>query len=70
MVLTEVPPGSAAARARLQEGDVIQQLNGKPVPTAAAFRMALRKLAQGDISVKIVRQQSPLVVTIEQGNLQ
>ena len=41
VVITGVDPSGAAASAGLREGDVIQQVNGKPVRTAEEVRSAL-----------------------------
>ena len=41
VVITGVDPSGAAAAANLREGDVIQQVNGKPVRTAEDVRDAL-----------------------------
>ena len=41
VVITGVDPSGAAAAANLREGDVIQQVNGKPVRTAEEVRDAL-----------------------------
>ena len=41
VVISDVDPSGAAASAGLREGDVIQQVNGKPVRTADDVRSAL-----------------------------
>jgi serine protease Do len=46
VVITDVDPSSAAADAGLREGDVIQQVNGKPVRSTEDVRGALN--AAGD----------------------
>ena len=43
VVLTHVKSVSAAGDAGLREGDVIQEVNGVPVPTVASFRAELKK---------------------------
>jgi len=40
-VISEVDPSGAAASAGLREGDVIQQINGRPVRTPDDVRSAL-----------------------------
>ena len=49
VLVTEVEPGSIAARAPLQPGDIIIKIGDQPVLTAADFRQAIedRDLAQG-----------------------
>jgi serine protease Do len=41
VVITEVDPSGAAASAGLQEGDVIQQINGRAVRSAEQVRSGL-----------------------------
>ncbi len=43
VVLTHVKNVSAAADAGLREGDVVQEVNGRPVATVAEFRAELKK---------------------------
>jgi S1-C subfamily serine protease len=40
VLITDVQPGSVAEQARLRSGEVITQVNGRPVPTPAAFYQA------------------------------
>ena len=49
VVVTEVTPGSAAASAGLQRGDVIQEVNRKPVRNAAEFEAAVRNSKEGTL---------------------
>jgi serine protease Do len=49
VVVTEVSPGSAAASAGLQRGDVIQEVNRKPVKNAAEFETAVRNSKDGTL---------------------
>jgi serine protease Do len=57
VVITGVDPAGAAASAGLREGDVIQQVNGKPVRSAEEVRSALN--ATGD---------KPSVLLVARGN--
>ena len=54
-VITNVDPSGAAASAGLREGDVIQQVNGKPVRDAADVRDALNATS-GKPSVLLVQR--------------
>jgi len=49
VVVTEVSPGSAAARAGLQRGDVIQEVNRKPVKNVAEFEAAVSNSKDGTL---------------------
>jgi serine protease Do len=42
VVVTEVEDGSTAQEAGLQPGDLIEEVGGKPVASAAAFAKTLR----------------------------
>jgi Do/DeqQ family serine protease len=57
VVISEVDPSGAAASAGLREGDVIQQINGRPVRTGEEVRSALS--AAGE---------RPAVLLIQRGN--
>lgn len=55
-VIGSILPDSAAARAGLQIGDVIVEINGKPVPHYSALQHQLGPLYEGDvISLKVRR---------------
>jgi serine protease Do len=49
VVVTNVDPASRAADAGLQQGDVIQQVNHKPVKNASEFEQALRSSNQENL---------------------
>jgi serine protease Do len=49
VVVSEVAPGSAAARAGLKQGDVIQEVNRRPVKNAAEFEAAVRNSKEGTL---------------------
>jgi len=49
VVVSEVSPASAAAAAGLKQGDVIQEVNRKPVKNAADFEAAVRNSKDGTL---------------------
>jgi serine protease Do len=57
VVISEVDPSGAAASAGLREGDVIQQINGKPVRTAEEVRSALSGVTD-----------KPAILLVQRGN--
>ena len=59
VVLTHVKNVSAAADAGLREGDVIQEVNGRPVGTVAAFRAELKKVGDARFARFYVHRPGP-----------
>ena len=49
VVVTEVSPGSAAASAGLQRGDVVQEVNRRAVKNVAEFEAAVRNSKDGTL---------------------
>jgi serine protease Do len=49
VVVSEVSPASAAASAGLKQGDVIQEVNRRPVKTVAEFEAAVRNSKDGTL---------------------
>jgi serine protease Do len=49
VVVNEVSPASAAASAGLRQGDVIQEVNRKPVRSVAEFEAAVRNSKEGTL---------------------
>jgi serine protease Do len=56
VVVTEVEPGSAAAEAMIQRGDIIREVNRKPVRTVAEFVQKIGQ-AKGQESVLLLIQR-------------
>jgi serine protease Do/serine protease DegQ len=55
-VVTQVTPGSAAEKAGLKSGDVMVEVNGKPIKEAADVRNAIGLLRVGDeVSLTVLR---------------
>ena len=54
-------PGSSFAQLKLQKGDVITELNGKPITTAASYSQVAASIRTGEkIWVKYTREQQAL----------
>lgn len=67
VVIMQVMPNSPAAIAKLEQGDVLQSLQGQPVENAEQVQSLVGKLAVGDeVELGILRngQQQNLTVTI------
>ncbi len=57
VVVTAVESGSAAARAGVRTGDVIQKVDGKAVATPEAYRTATKSLKAGESTVLVIRRK-------------
>ena len=55
VVVTEIDPSSALARSGLQRGDVIQEVNHRPVKNVAEFEQAIRRA--GDNPLLLVNRK-------------
>jgi serine protease Do len=65
VVVTQVAPGSAAAEAGLQRGDVIEQVARKPVAGVSEFQAAVRQAGDGGVLLLVNRGGSALFVVVE-----
>ncbi len=65
VVVTDVQPGSLAAEAGLRRGDVIQEVNRKPVATVEEFQRAVRAGGRQPVLLLINRGGSTSFVAIE-----
>jgi serine protease Do len=63
VVVTNVDPASAAAAAGLHEGDVIQEVNRKPVASAQDFAQALRR-SDGESLLLVNRQGNKIFLAV------
>jgi serine protease Do len=63
VVVTKVDPSSAAADAGLQRGDVIQEVNRKPVRNASDFAAAMRG-AKDQALLLVNRQGNTMYVAV------
>lgn len=65
VLVSEVAPGSSAARAGLRSGDVIIEVQGKPVSGPAELAGALGKLGSGQVArLKVARGDSKSFIAI------
>jgi serine protease Do len=65
-VIADVANNSAAARAGLRAGDVVTEVNGKPVSDASELAKTLKQLAPGQIvRLKVARGDGKLFVALE-----
>jgi serine protease Do len=65
VVVGEVIPGSPAAEAGLQRGDVIQEVNRKPVTSVSEFQKAIREAGKQPVVLLVNRQGTTAYVTVE-----
>lgn len=56
VVVTSVAPGSPAALAGIRPGDVIMELNRKPVERVEAYRKILSSVKPGDVVLMLLRR--------------
>ena len=68
LVITGVNPDSRAADAGLQEGDVIQEVNRKPVDSVDALREAVRKTSDRPVLLLVEREGQTRFVTVRPSN--
>jgi serine protease Do len=65
VVVTGVQPGSAAAEAKVRTGDVIQEINRKPVMNVTDFIQKIGKAKAGETLLLLIeREQNSLFVAI------
>jgi serine protease Do len=66
----DVSPNSPASRAGLQRGDIILDLNGKPVANSNDLRMTVSMMQPGtDVNLRVDRNGSQRDVTVQLGEL-
>jgi pimeloyl-ACP methyl ester carboxylesterase len=64
VAVIEVPEGSAAARAGLKTGDLLLQINGQRVSRVGQVRRFAAATGAGPLTLKIVRDQTPMTLTL------
>jgi serine protease Do len=65
VVITSVDPSSAAAAAGLQQGDVVQEVNRKPVHNVAEYDRALAEVHGQSILLLVSRGQAARFVVVQ-----
>ncbi len=65
VVIVQVEPGTPAAEAGLQRGDVIQEVSKKPVASVRQFEDAVRAAGQAPILLLVNRSGSTAFVVVE-----
>jgi serine protease Do len=65
LVITEVQPGSTAAEAGLERGDVIRELNRKPVASADQFQQAVRSAGTEPLLLLVERDGNSRYLTVK-----
>lgn len=68
-IALQVPSGSLAAKAGLQDGDLIQGLDGKAVSNVGAFFKALSETNATSLTLKVVRNQQQLELTVKRNSI-
>ncbi|MGH7392537.1 MAG: trypsin-like peptidase domain-containing protein [Candidatus Rokuibacteriota bacterium] len=65
VVVADVQPGSAAAEAGVARGDVILEVDGKPVKTLADFERLTRETKAGAYAMRLHRDGASLYVAVK-----
>lgn len=58
VLISDVQPGSSAAEAGLQAGDVIKEVNRQPVQNRADYKEALANVKQGEGLLLLIKRGS------------
>lgn len=65
VVIMEVFPESPAGKAGIKQGDVIKELDGKPIDAKEAFMEIMRgKKPDDQVKVKLIREKKPEELTV------
>jgi S1-C subfamily serine protease len=67
-VVTEIEPGTPAALAGLQTGDLVVSIDGEPVQSSLDLAAAVRSADPGDqVTLEVLREGQTVSVTVELG---
>ena len=67
-IVSQVTPDSPASQAGVKSGDVLRELNGKPVKNGSQLQVAVSQTAPGtDIKLGILRNGKPETLTVKVG---
>jgi serine protease Do len=70
VLIGDVTEDSPARKAGLQSGDIVVELNGKPVARAGAFRNRVAMFAPGtDVTLTVIRDRQRQTMTVTLGEL-
>jgi serine protease Do len=64
VVVTQVEPGSAAADAGIRQGDVIREMNRKPVKDSKSLIQSMENVQEGSVLLLIRRGENSLYVAV------
>ena len=64
VVVTQVQPDSPASEAGLKRGDVIQEVNRKPVKSASDFRNAVTQSAAKSPLLLLIQREDKTIYTV------
>jgi serine protease Do len=68
VILADVPPDSAAAKAGLRSGDVVLRLDGKPMENGRQFRINIYTRGSGEqVAIEVRRGEQTLTVRVPVG---
>ncbi|HET6583589.1 MAG TPA: trypsin-like peptidase domain-containing protein, partial [Nannocystaceae bacterium] len=68
VLVQDVKPNSPAAKAGLEDGDIVVALDGKPTEDAARFRMQIARTAPGtSVKLDVRRHGATKTITVELG---
>ncbi|HKX27243.1 MAG TPA: DegQ family serine endoprotease [Blastocatellia bacterium] len=69
-LVSEVAPGSPAAKVGIGQGDVITELNGEPVADSRELRLKISQLTPGStVKLKVLRDGNPREINVTLGQL-
>jgi len=70
VLLSDVKPGTPAAKGGLMRGDVVLKIDGKAVDTSGHFRNSIAAIgARHKVALDVLRDGKPLTVTVELGEM-